>query len=195
MEFVRFDEVADLLDDYGIELVPDGSDRVYLRMSGAPSAVHFHLACPQTKSSPRKGATIIPIEKQQLHKSLEHVVRLLHLDQVLLIPVGKWRKVFDAVAFSLAENEDWREMDATATVELNTRDPLLCEPADYSTLFELIGALLRDAETPDQGLNFVATASPVLVELIPDGAVRLSLGSQVLADEITDVFATGRRKA
>jgi hypothetical protein len=39
-------------------------------------------------------------------------------------------------------------------------------------------------------LNFIATASPVLVELVPDGAVRLSLGSQVLADEVAEAFVT-----
>ena len=189
MEFVSYDEVADLFDEYGIEQVQVGEDQVYLRMSDAVGAVHLHLACPETKAPPHNGATIVRLDKQRLPKVVEHSIRRLHLNQVLLIPVGKWRKVFDAVAFSLAQNEDWQEIDATATVELNTRDPLLCEPADYHTLVELIQALLRDAETPDQGLMFVATASPVLVELVPDGAVRMSLGSQVLADEVAEAFA------
>lgn len=192
MEFVRFEEVIDLLDEYGIEQVPDGSDRVYLQMNSGPEVAHIHLSCRETKAAPRDGAIKIQVEKDGLTKTLAHAIRLLHLNQVLLIPVGKWRKVFDAVAFSLAENEDWQEIDATATVELNTRDPLLCEPADFQTVVALIGALLRDADTPDQGLMFVATASPVLVELVPDGAVRMSLGSQVLADEVTEAFA-GKR--
>jgi hypothetical protein len=29
----------------------------------------------------------------------------------------------------------------------------------------------------------------VLVEVLPEGAVRLSVGSQALADEVADVFA------
>src|SRR6185436_753823 len=188
VEFVSYDEVADLFDEYGIERVQVGEDRVYLRMSDAVGAVHMHLACPETKAPPHNGATVVRVDKQRLPKVVEHSIRLLHLNQVLLIPVGKWRKVFDAVAFSLAQNEDWQEIDTTATVELNTRDPLLCEPADYHTLVDLIQALLRDAETPDQGLMFVATGSPVLVELVPDGAVRMSLGSQVLADELAEAF-------
>jgi hypothetical protein len=72
---------------------------------------------------------------------------------------------------------------------LNTRDPLLCEPGDFHTLIALIQALLKDSDSSEQGLNFIATASPVLVELVPDGAVRLSLGSQVLADEVAEAFA------
>jgi len=189
VEFVSHEEVLDLFDDYGIDQVPQGEDRVYLRMNDAQGVVHIHLACRETKCAPHKGATVISVEKDRLPKVVEHIIHLLHLNQVLLFPVGKWRKVFDAVAFSLAQNEDWQAVDAAATVELNSRDPLLCEPGDYHTLIALIQALLGDAETPDQGLMIVATASPVLVELIPDGAVRVSVGSQVLADEVTEAFA------
>ena len=32
------------------------------------------------------------------------------------------------------------------------------------------------------------TAAPLLVEVIPDGAVRISFGNQVLADEVADAF-------
>jgi hypothetical protein len=84
---------------------------------------------------------------------------------------------------------DWQEFDAIATVELNTRDPLLCDPADFHTLIALMQTLLRDAENADQGLTLLGTASPVVVEVIPDGAVRVSLGSQVLADELAEAFA------
>jgi hypothetical protein len=189
LEFVSHEEVVDLLDDFGVAQVPDGGERMYLRMNGVDGAVHIHLACPNTQCKPFKGANVIPVDKSRLHKTVEHMIHLLHLNQVLLFPVGKWRKVFDAVAFSLAQNEDWREVDAAATVELNTRDPLLCEPADFHTMIALIEALMKDADSPDQGLIALATASPVLFEVVPDGAVRISLGSQVLADEVAEAFA------
>ena len=189
MEFVSHDEVADLLDDYGIEEVVEGKERVHLRMTDGEGVVHLHLADRSCPSKPRNGASVVPIEKDRLPQALEQILRALHLNQVLLLPVGKWRKVFDAVAFSLANNHAWQEMDATATVELNTRDPLVCEPADFNTLIELVSALIRDADSPEQGLIFVATASPVLVEIIPDGAVRVSVGSPALADEVSEAFA------
>ena len=189
VEFVSHDEVVDLLGDYGIEEVAEGSDRVYLRMSEGDGVVHLHLADKACTCKPAKGAQVIAIEKDRLAHTLESVVRVLRLHQLLLLPVGKWRKVFDAVAFSLASNQAWQEMDATATVELNTRDPLLCEPGDFHLLIELISTLLRDAEAPEQGLMFIATSSPVLVEVVPSGAVRLSLGNQAMADEVADVFA------
>lgn len=189
LEFVSHEETVDLFDEFGIERIPDGEDRVYLRMQDAQGVVHLHLACRDTKAPPLKGASLVHVEKDHLPRMVDHIIHLLRLNQMLLIPVGKWRKVFDAVAFSLATNEAWQEMDAAATVELNTRDPLLCEPADFHTVMALIGALLRDAEAADQGLMCVATASPVLVEIVPDGAVRLSLGSPVLADEVAEAFA------
>jgi len=189
VEFVSYDEVNELLDDYSIVDVPDGEDRIFLEMDDGEGTVHLHLACPGCSAKPRAGAKVMPVAKERLAKTVHDIIMRLHLSQLLLIPVGKWRKVFDAVAFSLAQNEDWQQFDATATVELNTRDPLLCEPADFHVLEALVQSLLNDTDQPDQGLNIISTASPVLVELVPDGAVRLSLGSQVLADEVEPVLA------
>jgi hypothetical protein len=189
VEFVSHGEVADLLGDYGIEETVEGGERTFLRMAEGDGVVHVHLADRACSSRPLNGASVIPIEKDRLPQVLEHIIRALRLNQVLLLPVGKWRKVFDAVAFSLADNAAWQEVDASATVELNTRDPLLCEPGDFHTLIALVSALIRDADSPAQGLMLVATTSPVLIEIVPDGAVRISVGSQALADEVADVFA------
>jgi hypothetical protein len=189
VEFVSPEEVAQLFEEFGIERHCEGDECVYLQMNSGEGVVHMHLATKESTCEPWEGAATIQVDKERLPKVVEHVIHLLDLHQVLLIPVGKWRKVFDAVAFSLADNEHWQEVDASATVELNTRDPLLCEPGDFHTLIALIQALLKDSDSSEQGLNFIATASPVLVELVPDGAVRLSLGSQVLADEVAEAFA------
>lgn len=190
MEFVSYEEVSDLLDEYGIDEVAEGDERVYLRMAEAEGVVHLQLKSEQSACKPFKCARVVPVEKHRLHEVVEHIIHLLHINQMLLIPVGRWRKVFDAVAFSLATNEDWQAVDAAATVELNTRDPLLCEPADFHTVVALVQALIQDAEAPEQGLMLLSTASPVLVEVVPDGAVRISLGSQVLADELAEAFSS-----
>lgn len=188
MEFVHENEVADLLDEHRLKRVPHGDERIYLEMDPGDELVHLHLKSAESQAAPRDGASVHEVERGRLPKLVEHIIHLLHMEQVLLLPVGKWRKVFDAVAFSLAENEDWQEIDAAATVELNTRDPLLCEPADFHTLVALIEALLDDAEDPDQGLMLVPTAAPILIEIIPDGAVRIDLGNAVLADELNEIM-------
>lgn len=188
MEFVDETEVADLIHDHKLQRVADGEDRVHLRMDDGEAVVHVHLACSESAAEPLEGAKVFNVEKDQLPQMVQHIMNVLPFDQVVLLPVGKWRKVFDAVAFSLASNEDWQEMDATATVELNTRDPLLCEPGDYHTLIALIEALLNDADQPDQGLMLLPTGAPVLLEIVPDGAIRISLANQALADELNDVL-------
>lgn len=190
MEFVHESEVEDLLRDHRLTRVEEGPDRVHLSMEPIEGMVRLHLACPASCAVPLDGASVTSFEKERLPKVVEHIIHLLNFEQILLIPIGKWRRVFDAVAFSLASNEDWQEMDAAATVELNTRDPLLCEPADFHTVIALIEALFNDAEHPDQGLMLIPTAAPVLIEIVPDGAVRINLGNAVLADEMADAVAT-----
>ncbi len=190
MEFVEYGEAMELLKEHGIREVPDGDERVGLEVTGSDNVVYLHLACPESTTPPRDGADVVPVEKDRLPNSIEQIIHKLHLTQVLLIPVSKWRKVFDAVAFSLADNEDWQAVDTAATVELNTRDPLLCEPGDFHTIHALVKAFFSNAETMDQGLMITTTAAPLVVELIPEGAVRISVGNPVLADELADAFRT-----
>ncbi len=189
VEFVSASEVLPVLKQQGIRECIRTPDCVHLELEGDADTVHMHLACKESSSQPRDGATVVSIERSRIPEVVSHLIHRLHLPQVLLIPVGKWRKVFDAVAFSLAENEDWQEVDAMASVELNTRDPLLCEPGDYHTLEALVGALMNDASEPDQGLAMTCTTTPMLIEILPDGAVRISMGNPVLADEVAATFA------
>lgn len=189
MEFVAYDEVMELLREHGVHEVADSDGLVCLELNGNQEVVHLHLAGENSEIVPREGARVLQVDTQCLAGAVEQIIHKLHLSQVLLIPVAKWRNVFDAVAFSLADNEDWQAVDTAATVELNSRDPLLCEPGDFHTINALIGALLKDAERPEQGLHVTTTAAPVMVQLVPDGAIRISVGNAVLADEVVETFA------
>lgn len=186
MEFVNDGEVLHLLKEYGIAPQSGDDERVYLDMDSGGEVVRIHLATEDASVEPADGARVISTTIERLPEMIESIIHRLRLNQVLLVPVGKWRSVFDAVAFSLAENEDWQEIDTTATVELNTRDPLLCEPGDYHTVHALMRALLSDAEEPEQGIMLTTTAAPLLLEVVPDGAVRVAFGNQVLADEAAE---------
>lgn len=190
MEFVSKSDITDLLRDHGCEEISEGDDRIYLAMQDQDGVVHLHLGSSGSEATPRDGATVMTVSEDELPSMLERVIHGLNLADLLLIPVAKWRKVFDAVAFSMASNEDWQEFDAAATVELNTRDPLLCGPADYPLVIDLVRALLSDAEDPEQTLMMTATGVPLLAEIIPDGAIRLSFGNQALADEFMDTVST-----
>jgi hypothetical protein len=188
VEFIDYDEALQLLREQGVREAPEGEERVCLELKGGGDIVHLHLACTESGSAPHGAANLVSVDKDRLPGAVEDIIHKLRLSQVLLIPVSKWRHVFDAVAFSMAENEDWQAVDTTAAVALNTRDPLLCEPGDFHTISDLIKALLGDADRPEQGLMIATTAAPVMVELVPDGAVRISIGNQALADEVAEMF-------
>ncbi len=192
MEFVDHGETIEALKEQGLREVPDGENLIGLALDDSDDVVHLHLSCDESTCAPHEGADVVQVEKSQLPDTVEHLLHKLHLSQVLLIPVGKWRKVFDAVAFSLADNEEWQAVDTAATVVLNTRDPLLAEPVDFHTITALIRALLSDAENPDQGLMITTTTAPLMLEIVPDGAIRVSIGDPVLADEVVETFGSAR---
>ena len=188
MEFIDSSEVALLLKDHGVFAGPESGDQVRLTMTEGDDVVRIVLTCAEEPAAPAPGERVIKVDPEHLAQVADAIVQKLRLNQILLIPIGKWRKVFDAVAFSLADNAEWQEFDASATVELNTRDPLLCEAGDLLLVRELIIALLKDGELEEQSLAITCATTPLLIEVIPDHTVRVALGNHVLADEVEEVL-------
>ena len=191
MEFLSTQDITDLLNEHGIHRLNDSEDVHHLVMDVHDSMVHYHIATREHPGEPVEGTDIIRVEEDRLSSILNAIIHRLPLDQVILLPRGTWRHVFDAVAFSLAGLEEWQHFDTSATVRLNTRDPLLCTPVDYHTMESLFKALLSDADSPEQGLMMTTPAVPLLLEIIPEGAIRISLGNAALADELVDIIGTG----
>ena len=193
MDFVNEKEVLDLLQNVGVTLTEETADRVYLHMEALESnddskVVRAHIATPECELDAHADATTYSVARDELAAKVDEMVHRLRLDQVILMPVGPWKKIFDVVAFSLAENEEWQAIDAAATVELNTRDPLLCNPSDYHTLTALLKALVQDAESEDEALCITTGAAPVVIILHPQGAAEAVFGSQALADEAMETM-------
>ncbi len=189
MEFISADEAAGVISDHGIESESPDEDHAYLRMRDGDTVHHHHVAVSETTCEPRAGAVTFDIPADRFPDVIDHLMHKLHHSQLLLIPVGKWRSVFDVVAFSLAANEEWQRIDAAATVELNSRDPLLADTGDLHVLCDLAKALLHDSEKPDQGLTLISVGQPVVVEIVPTGGVRLSFGNQAIAAELAEAYA------
>lgn len=189
MEFIPADEAASVLRDHGITSESPDDDHVFLRMRDGATIHHRHLAIDGCEIEPREGAQIIHLERDQLQEIVNHLIHKLHHTQVMLVPVGKWRSIFDVVAFSLASNEEWQRVDAAATVELNSRDPLLADAGDLHLLCDLAKALLSDSDKADQGLMLISVGQPLAMEIVPVGGVRLSCGNQALADELAEAYA------
>jgi len=183
-------EVAELLRSHGIDQSSEDEEHVYYRMNDEAASLHRHLSTPDCTIEPRAGAELVEVASDDMQGVVERILHKLHHNQIILIPVGKWRSVFDVVAFSLAANEEWQAVDAAATVELNTRDPLLASAGDLHLLCDLAKALLQDSDKPDQGLMLISVGQPVMLEIIPEGGVRLSFGNDAIAAELSEVYAS-----
>ena len=187
MEFIDVGETTELLSQHGIVQKAQDEDHTFLRMADE-SAPRKHLAVPGCDVEPLPGAEVIEFSLEQMSTVIDNILHKLHHNQLILFPVGRWRSIFDAVAFSLAENEEWQRIDAAATVELNTRDPLLCDAGDLNLVCELVKTLFHDSESPDQGLQLVTAGIPLVVEIVPNGGVRLTFGTAAVAEEVSEAI-------
>jgi hypothetical protein len=130
------------------------------------------------------------MDADQLVASIIGAIHKIHEGQTVLIPAGKWRSTFDAVAYSMTEDEPWQEFDASATIRLNTRDPLMFESGDEHTLSNLLTALMKDGESEEQSVFLIPAGAPLLMHICPRGPVKLWFGNSALADEVSEAYAT-----
>ncbi|MCA9285178.1 MAG: hypothetical protein KDA22_08200 [Phycisphaerales bacterium] len=184
----------ELLGEVGVVKVDRPDDRLELALDAPNDSVHVRVI-PEGATGEQLGGQAgdgprLTVAKERLPELLETLFHKMRVQQLLVLPIGKWRRVFDVVAFSMATVEEWAEVDATASVRLNTRDPLLCAPPDLHTLRALIQAILSDADSVDQGILITTTITPVLVELHPDGCVHFTLSSAALASQVEKLLET-----
>lgn len=188
VEFVKDVEVRGLLNDYGIVESKETEDLFHLRMDGLDGVSYLQIEDESSALTPIDNSEVLKVDSALLSDCVDRVFHRLHLYELILLPLSKWRNVFDAVAFSMASNEDWQEFDHFATVELNARDPLFCEAADFQLLSALVNALLSDGEDSTHGMTIVATGAPVMAQVLPPGVIRVSTGNQGLADSIREAY-------
>tara|TARA_B000000441_G_C21675024_1_gene309715 strand:+ start:225 stop:782 length:558 start_codon:yes stop_codon:yes gene_type:complete len=183
-------EIAELLRSHGIAQSSQDEEHVYYRMTDDAAVLHRQLSTPDSQIEPLEGAEMVEVANDRMAEVTDAILHKLHHNQIILIPVGKWRSIFDAVAFSLAQNEEWQAIDAAATVELNSRDPLLSDTGDLHLLCDLVKALMQDSETPDQGLMVITAGVPLVMEIVPAGGIRMSFGNQAVAEEVAEAYAS-----
>ena len=104
-----------------------------------------------------------------------------------MIPVGKWRSVFDLVAYSLAENEDWMSVDAEATLHHHTHDPLGFALGERHAAAALIGALIEHADAPEHAVTIASIDAPILIEFTPARTLTVRCQGAGLCDTLAHV--------
>lgn len=160
-----------------------------LEMDSQHAGVRECLCVADQSCNAEDGWNCRTMDMDNLIASIVSTIHKIHEGQTVLIPAGKWRSMFDAVAYSMTHDEAWQEFDATATVRLNTKDPLVFESGDEHTLASLLTALMKDGETVEQSVHLIPAGAPLLMHICPSGPVKLWFGNSALSDEVSEVYA------
>ena len=191
MEFFEFDRAWRTLSKEDVVTItgeaPASVDCLQIDYDERRSAHRTIFAAREGHEVDVADAEILDIPRERAGEVLEHILHKLHVEPVLIMPIGRWRSVFDVVTPALADNEQWMGIDSEATIELNTRDPLLFELRDLHLLRSVVETVLKHSETLDQGISIAAIQAPILVEVEPAGGVLLTIGNEGLADEVRAV--------
>ena len=185
MDFVAFDEAWRNLTPLNIvKLEQSTEEELRPGFADSEELVIFDLI----GTTPEADSINLSVSRERAADAMESVIHKLHLAPLFLFPVGRWRHVFDAITFDLVEHEEWREIESTATIELNTHDPLMCGPGDLHTLHDVLSMVLKSGERPAQGVTIAALGKPLVVVAEPPDHLRIELLGETLASEVRELL-------
>jgi hypothetical protein len=178
----------------GVLSAEDPAGELRIDLDESTPVVTFDVAAhdhPEARTLP---AGIVRVARAEIGPIVEGIVHKLKLPETAVIPVGTWRRVFETVAKPMSVHGQWRAIDAAATVELNTRDPLVFGPEHHHLLRDLVTAVI-EGERPDQGVSVVALGVRVVIEVSPGGQLIVFAGDEHLAAPVRSVIEHHSRPA
>ena len=189
MEFLEPEEAWAPLRRQGVVKVVDTPNELRLELADSDTVVVMDIATedhPDAKSLPKE---IRRVPRGAIANFVEAVVHKMHLQRTFAIPVGRWREIFDAVSEGMKSNAAWREVDTSASIELNRRDPLEFGPANAHTLRDLVRTLLASAHESEHGLTLCSDGAPLVMEIMPRGEMIVFAGHASLAKQCEELLA------
>lgn len=193
MDFIEYSEIITGLTQLGVVEVADGNELIRLEVDPTPKIRTVHVADPESKTPPYPDATVIKKPKAELPEVLEEIIGRIHLAEVLVIPVCNWRAIIDCVAFDLAGDEAWQEVDAIAAVHQNKRNALAITRGETTVLIDMVRAIFNNGSDATQDLVITSDVSMILVEVFFDGAISVTGESRFLSElSILDSAESGR---
>lgn len=188
MEFLDYNQTLEEAKTFGVIERPQGEDRMRFDLTHTPphtteaQAVVFapEGQAPQDEPASR----VVTCPRDQLAELVDTIIHKVHLNQVALIPAQNWGGIVNLVAFDLATEEAWNDIDAEASLHKNTRNPLMIESQHMHLVKKFIAALLEHGDSPEHDLSIVALGAPLVIELIHPGALRVACGSPAVADNL-----------
>ena len=185
MDFCGFEEAWKTVNSMGVVKLEESADDL---LCAGLDDVEQLIILDLLGETQNADSISFPIVEERAADALAAILHKLHLTPILLFPIGPWRKVFEGIGFELAENEAWQEIDSTATIELNTHDPLHCEPGDLQVLHDVLATILRCGTEHGHGITVAALGKPLLIVIEPPGLLRVELFGETLAIEVRELL-------
>ena len=188
MEFIGHKEFFDALKPSGVRVETEhpGPARCVLTPGEpaglSPSVVIFGESENHPGDPP--GARRVAAETGALPALISAILRKEHLREVALCPAMVWAPIVDLVAFDLAQDERWSDIDAEAALHLRTRDPLLLDAADLRLCETIAGAVFEHGEPDTHDFAVVAIGAPLTLNVLQRGRLVVWCGNPALADVI-----------
>jgi hypothetical protein len=192
VEFVEPEEAWAGLRRQGVVKAVDSKQELRLELDGDATVV-MDVACEDHPAAGDLPPSIVRVPRAAMSNFVEAVVHKMHLQRTFAIPVRRWREIFDAVSEGMKTNTAWREVDTSASIELNTRDPLAFSPANAHTLRDLLRTLLQEARDTDHGLTLCSDGTPLVMEIMPRGEMIVFAGHAQLAKQCRELLSGARR--
>ena len=124
---------------------------------------------------------------EQLPRMCDEVFHALSINEVALVPQTSWKRVLELTAFDLVSVERWLDIDAEASLHLNSRDPLFVSRDEHETLETMVRSLLTNAETASQSITVLASGrTPLIVDVLPPDRLHVQCVGDGVAERITD---------
>ena len=187
MEFVEHALTWNRLRKQGVVAAEDVPGELRIDLDESTSVVTFDVAAHDHPQSASLATGIRRVQRREFGPIVEGIVHKLKLPETVVIPVGTWRDVFEAVAKPMSTHAQWRAIDAAATVELNTRDPLLFGPEHHHLLRDLVDAVAA-GERAAQGIAVVGVDMRIVIEVLPVGQMIVFAGDDHLAHPVRAVI-------
>lgn len=180
MEFVQYREVLPGLQEQGLIETADDAGLCRLEIESQPRLKTLHIKDPTSRVPPYPDAIVLDRPKVEIAEILEQALDRIHLSEVLVIPVGQWRAVIDCVAFDLASDEEWQEIDRLAALNQNTRNALAVTRGETRLLIDMVRSLFANGTEANQDLTVTSDVAPLLVEIFHDGAISLTWDGSIV---------------
>lgn len=189
MDFLAYAKALPVIEELGLEAdEQDGLVR-FMIVDERRFTLNIGADSPKERETDRS----LRVTADMLPRLCDEVFHSLNINEVALVPMGRWRDVLDLTAFDMATVDRWLDIDAEASLHQNNRDPLFVSRDEHETLETMVRSILTNAESDAQSISVLASGGTALVvEVLPPDRLFVQCVGEGVADRVMDYLSKVR---